>query len=80
MSHWKAASSSLHRFNDYLNGLREAFECRSKDRSTSLRCFDICIGNLRGEFELMVLELESMQKEAGEYREKGLFLFYCDKK
>ncbi len=66
-----ASSSSPQRCHDYLNCLQEEFERRSKDTSSSRR-FSICLSNLKGEFELLSLEIESLRKERDTYKERGL--------
>ena len=66
---------SLQRFNNYLDGLREEFDFQLKATSTSRpnpRRFNICIGNLKGEFEMMILENESLQKERDELEAKSM--------
>ena len=73
-SHRKAAPSISQRFYDYLNGLQEEFERRSNDTSTKgsgSRWFNIYLGNLKGEFELMSLEIKTLREERNEYKEKG---------
>jgi hypothetical protein len=65
-----------HRFYDYLKCLQDEFEHRFTDDMSSRRRFNIYVGNLKGEFELMSLEIESLQKERDDYRELGLgFIF-----
>ena len=66
-----APSSIPHRFHSYLNCLQEEFDRRSND-TLSPRRFAICLGNLKGEFELLSLEVESLRKERNEYKEKGM--------
>lgn len=70
-SHRKA-SWSPDRFYDYLKCLQKEFEHRLTNDMSSPRRFNIYVGNLKGEFELMSLEIESLQKERDEYRERGL--------
>jgi len=66
-----ASSSSLQRFHSYLGSLQEEFDRRSND-TLSPRRFAICLDNLKGEFELLSLEVESLRKERDEYKEKGM--------
>ena len=64
------------RFHDYLNGLQKEFELRSNATSTkssSSQRFNIFVGNLKGEFELMALDLESVREERDVYKEKGMY-------
>jgi len=68
-----ASSSSLQRFHSYLSCLQEEFDRRSND-TLSLRRFAICLGNLKGEFEFLSLEIESLRKERAEHKVKGLVL------
>jgi WD40 repeat protein len=72
----RKSSWSPHRFYDYLKCLREEFEHMFTDDMSSRRRFNIYLGNLKGEFELVSLEIESLQKERDEYRERGLDFFY----
>ena len=71
------ASTSLpssRRFYDCLKGLQEEFERRSNDTSmkgSSSRRFKIYLGYLKGELELMSLEIETLREERDEYKEKG---------
>jgi len=65
------------RFYDYLNGLQKEFELRSNATSTSPQRFNIFVGNLKGEFELMALDLESVREERDVYKEKGMYVFCC---
>ena len=64
------------RFHDYLNGLREVFELQSDPTLTkSLRAnrFNIYLGGLSCEFELMAEEVESLRRERDEYKAKGMY-------
>jgi hypothetical protein len=62
-------STSLQRVNGYLDCLRKEFDLHSNATSTkssSSSRFNILLGNLKGEFELMALEIEG-------YKEKGTY-------
>jgi len=70
-----ASSTSPQRCHDYLSCLQQEFERRSKDLS-SLDRFSICLSNLKGEFKLLYLEIESLRKERDEYKERGMFFVF----
>jgi hypothetical protein len=64
------------RFYDYLNGLREEFDLQANAtprNSSRPSRFNFYLGGLEFEFELMAQEIESLQKERDEDREKGIF-------
>jgi len=69
------SSENPQRFHDYLSCLQEEFGPRSKDTSSPRR-FSIYLGNLKGEFELLSLEIESLTKERDEYKERGLIFVF----
>jgi hypothetical protein len=66
-------------FDDYLNGLREEFELLSNPTSTNSSRpsrFNLYLGALKGEVELMSLEIESLRKEKYEYGLKGSYFSF----
>lgn len=67
--------SGPQRFHNYLNGLQKEYELHSNFTSTSLGSnrFNILVGGLKGEFELMALEIESLQKGKDEFKAKGMY-------
>jgi len=64
------------RFHDYLNGLQEEFELKSDPtltKSLRERRFNIYVGGLCCEFELMAEEIESLRRERDKYKAKGMY-------
>ena len=57
------------RFNDYLNALQNELDPSSTNRPNPQR-FNIYLTSLKGEFQLMVLEIESLRKEIDELKAK----------
>lgn len=61
-------------FQDYLNGLRDEFELLSNPVTTKSprpSRFNVHLAALKGEFKLMALEIESLQKKGDEYKTKS---------
>jgi hypothetical protein len=80
MAYSKGNAESLGpRFDDYLEALREEFELLSNPTSTKTSrpsLFNIYLGGLKGEFQLMTVEIESLQREKGELESlSNIFLF-----
>ena len=71
--------SGPQRFYEYLDCLQEEFERRSNDTLTKDLgpChFNIYLGNLKGEFEFMSLEIESLRRARDQYKEKSKCCHY----
>jgi hypothetical protein len=75
-----SAKSSLNtqRLNEYLDGLRKEFQKHSNPTlattSPGSSRFDIFLGGLKAEIELMALEIESLQKERDKSEATGNLL------
>ena len=68
-----ASTTTEARFNDYFNALQNELNPSSTSRPNPQR-LSIYLTSLKGDFQLMVLEIDSLRKERDELKAKGKLL------
>ena len=68
-----ASTTTEARFNNYFNALQNELDPSSTSRPDPQR-LSIYLTSLKGDFQLMVLEIDSLRKERDELKAKGKLL------